>query len=235
MLTLLYGKRCPQFENSVAEVYFDGVKLFNEIMDPGAHPPVDLFPSLKYLPSRWASWKSLCDRARVLRDELYSSLLSACEQALNDGHGTGCYIETVLKNQRKVNMTRDEIRCVFVSHLFSFFFKFILLRSFVIRGLGAALMDAGAETTASFFQSFVLALLTNPCYQRRAQDEIDRVVGSDRLPLLDDFDHLPYLQALVKEVRPICSVNLSSTSSLYRFIASDQSFLLVFLMLIRRI
>jgi len=96
-------------------------------------------------------------------------------------------------------------------------------------------MDAGAETTASFFQSFVLALLTNPCYQRRAQDEIDRVVGSDRLPLLDDFDHLPYLQALVKEVRPICSVNLSSTSSLYRFIASDQSFLLVFLMLIRRI
>lgn len=36
--------------------------------------------------------------------------------------------------------------------------------------------------------------------QRKAQEEIDRVVGTDRLPSYDDRVNLPYVDALVKEV-----------------------------------
>lgn len=39
-----------------------------------------------------------------------------------------------------------------------------------------------------------------PEVQRRAQQELDAVVGSDRLPTLEDRDQLPYLCALVSEV-----------------------------------
>jgi cytochrome P450 len=39
-----------------------------------------------------------------------------------------------------------------------------------------------------------------PEVQRRAQAEIDRVIGSDRLPTLADQPSLPYVDALVKEV-----------------------------------
>lgn len=40
----------------------------------------------------------------------------------------------------------------------------------------------------------------NPTVQNAAQEEIDRVVGQDRLPTLSDWDSLPYVVALVKEV-----------------------------------
>ena len=39
----------------------------------------------------------------------------------------------------------------------------------------------------------------NPEVQARAQAEIDAVVGSDRLPLLDDPPALPYIDAILSE------------------------------------
>ena len=61
-------------------------------------------------------------------------------------------------------------------------------------------MDAGAETSASFLQGFVLALLSYPEFQQRIQTEIDTVVGSSRMPNLVDYEKLPYLQAFINEV-----------------------------------
>ena len=39
-----------------------------------------------------------------------------------------------------------------------------------------------------------------PEKQRLAQQELDDVVGGERLPTFEDQAHLPYLSALVKEV-----------------------------------
>jgi hypothetical protein len=61
-------------------------------------------------------------------------------------------------------------------------------------------MDAGAETSASYLQNFVVSLLQSPESQRKAQKEIDSIVGGDRLPVLADFERLPYIKALVREV-----------------------------------
>ena len=47
---------------------------------------------------------------------------------------------------------------------------------------------------------FYLAMMTHPEVQRKAQAEIDRVIGSDRFPTLADQPDLPYVDALVKEV-----------------------------------
>lgn len=39
-----------------------------------------------------------------------------------------------------------------------------------------------------------------PDVQRRAHEEIDRVVGSKRLPEFSDQENLPYITAIVKEI-----------------------------------
>lgn len=39
-----------------------------------------------------------------------------------------------------------------------------------------------------------------PDVQRKAQQELDAVLGGDRLPQCEDRDNLPYVNALVKEV-----------------------------------
>ena len=40
----------------------------------------------------------------------------------------------------------------------------------------------------------------NPDIQRRAQEELDSVVGNDRLPDFNDRPHLPYVDAIYHEV-----------------------------------
>ena len=42
-------------------------------------------------------------------------------------------------------------------------------------------------------------MMMNPSVQRKAQEEIDRVVGVDRLPDLSDRDSLPYVECIMKE------------------------------------
>lgn len=39
-----------------------------------------------------------------------------------------------------------------------------------------------------------------PDVQKKAQREIDAVIGTGRLPTMDDRDRLPYVRALVSEV-----------------------------------
>lgn len=49
-------------------------------------------------------------------------------------------------------------------------------------------------------------MLRHPEVQARAQSELDRVIGDQRLPQLADRDQLPYINRVVKEVlrwRPV--------------------------------
>jgi len=39
----------------------------------------------------------------------------------------------------------------------------------------------------------------NPDIQRKAQDEVDKVVGTDRLPEMSDRDSLPYVNRIMRE------------------------------------
>ena len=43
-------------------------------------------------------------------------------------------------------------------------------------------------------------MVAHPEFQRRAQTELDAVVGRSRVPTFSDISSLPYLQAMVKEV-----------------------------------
>lgn len=52
----------------------------------------------------------------------------------------------------------------------------------------------------STLTTFFLAMTLYPEAQRKAQEEIDAVVGTHRLPTIDDRDRLPYVNCLLKEV-----------------------------------
>lgn len=52
----------------------------------------------------------------------------------------------------------------------------------------------------SAISSLFLALTLFPRVQKRAQAELDDVIGRDRLPTFDDKARLPYIEALCKEL-----------------------------------
>lgn len=54
--------------------------------------------------------------------------------------------------------------------------------------------------TVSAFNTLFLVLTLFPEVQKRAHAEIDRVVGSERLPEFADEDKLPYITAIIKEI-----------------------------------
>jgi cytochrome P450 len=79
------------------------------------------------------------------------------------------------------------------------------VRSFLYYSAG------GSETTSSVMTWWMLAMVIYPGVQKLAQAELDNVVGRDRLPSFSDFDHLPYIRAMVKEAlrwRPISPISL---------------------------
>ncbi|KAK0452985.1 cytochrome P450 [Desarmillaria tabescens] len=64
----------------------------------------------------------------------------------------------------------------------------------------AATMYTGKSSTVSVLCTFILAMLANPEAQRRAQEEIDVVLGPGELPRFVDENSLPFVSAVVKEV-----------------------------------
>ncbi len=48
--------------------------------------------------------------------------------------------------------------------------------------------------------TFVLAMVRYPEVYRKAQHELDSVIGDHRLPDFDDRGSLPYLECIMKEV-----------------------------------
>ncbi|GAW04989.1 cytochrome partial [Lentinula edodes] len=176
MMSLLYGKRSPRYETHEALLFFESQHLWELALEPGAHPPVDVLPFLRYVPRRWAPWKALCDKTREAQRKLYFGLLDECMKRVQRGKENGCYMEEVIKHQDEFGLDRE-------------------LSGY----LGGVMIEGVSDTTSSFLQSLILLLTAFPNVQRKAHKEMDRVVGDQRVPTLDDVPHLPYIQAIIKE------------------------------------
>ncbi|KAF8553813.1 cytochrome P450 [Imleria badia] len=75
-----------------------------------------------------------------------------------------------------------------------------------LKHTSATALFVGFETTRITIMAFTLAMVENPHVWKRAQEEIDAVVGMDRLPEFDDRPSLPYIDAIMREVlrwRPV--------------------------------
>ncbi|KAF9023921.1 cytochrome P450, partial [Hymenopellis radicata] len=182
--SVVVGKRSPSYESEHTVLFYEFVERWDTYLAPGAHPPVDMVPILKYLPEVLAPWKKESRELRRMQRKLYYTSLRECEERLERGEGNDCYLEELIQRQDELKLSRDQSR----------------------EYLAGVLVEGGASTTASFLLCLVLALVSYPETQRKAQEEIDRVVGHDRTPTLADYDSLPYTQAFIQEVhrtRPV--------------------------------
>lgn len=71
------------------------------------------------------------------------------------------------------------------------------------------------KQTSSAIKTFFYYMALHPEIQKKAQEEIDRVVGNQRLPDFNDRDSMPYSDAIYREVmriRPVFPLGLPHTS-----------------------
>jgi len=92
----------------------------------------------------------------------------------------------------------------------------------IARNVAAVAFLGGADTSISSALAMVLGLTMKPHAQRRAQQELDAVVGLGQLPTSKDIPRLPYIQAIVKEtgrwhsVTPLSVPHISTQSDTYK-------------------
>ena len=68
--------------------------------------------------------------------------------------------------------------------------------------LGGTVTEGGSDTSASIITAFVQAMVAYPDVQRKAQAEIDRIIGEDRSPRWEDYAALPYVGKCVVRLIP---------------------------------
>ncbi|KAK2462692.1 hypothetical protein APHAL10511_005308 [Amanita phalloides] len=82
-------------------------------------------------------------------------------------------------------------------------------------------IDRTAQIQASQLV-FIMAMALYPSVQERAQAEIDRVVGTDRLPMYEDRPLLPYMEAVLREtlrwrlVAPLAIPHVTAKDDVYK-------------------
>ncbi|NXG58203.1 CP2D3 protein, partial [Hemiprocne comata] len=77
-------------------------------------------------------------------------------------------------------------------------------RGFNYKNLGLVTSDlflAGSETTATTLRWAFLYMVLHPEIQSKVQAEIDKVIGSERSPTMEDQVRLPYTNAVIHEVQ----------------------------------
>ncbi|KAI9441767.1 cytochrome P450 [Lactarius indigo] len=90
-----------------------------------------------------------------------------------------------------------------------------------LAGALASLYTAGADTTVSSMVSLLVACLLRPDVQKKAQDEIDAIVGRERLPTFEDRPRLPFVDAMCQEVMrwqpvvPLAVPHMASEDGVY--------------------
>ena len=106
ILASVYGLRGGRFDDPNIQRLYEVFERYTAILAPGATPPIDLLPFLKYLPG---SWKTRA--ANVRRDQyaLYRSLMEATKQRISQGISTGGLMEQILKDQEKLELDDEHV------------------------------------------------------------------------------------------------------------------------------
>ncbi|KAH8693657.1 putative cytochrome P450 [Talaromyces proteolyticus] len=187
--SILYGVRSPSYESTQLKLLYEIMDHFTTVMEPGAMPPVDIYPWLKYIPERFLrNWVSRATQVKHEMHFLYESFLQHIIRRREEQGSKDSFLDKILDNNGKPNFTHNQMRFV-----------------------GGNIMEAGSDTTANVLTAFIQAVTKWPRVQRKAQEEIDAKIGEDRTPNWADYSSLPYVAAIVKETmrwRPVTPLGI---------------------------
>ncbi|KAJ7625699.1 cytochrome P450 [Roridomyces roridus] len=164
----------------------DAVHTWAAALVPGLYL-VDTFPILKHVPSWFpgAGFKRKAREWRKLSWNMAELPFAETKRQMQLDQESGIAPSSFTADA--LNASKDATEPVFYQERH-------------VRSTAATMYVGGADTTVSALGTFVLAMLSNPEAQSKAQAEIDSVIGGDALPTFEDRDSLPYVSALINEV-----------------------------------
>ncbi|KAI0659814.1 cytochrome P450 [Cubamyces menziesii] len=181
LLNVTYGHR---FDHAGTPRYIEILSQLEsalaEAFQPGAFL-VEFIPWLRHVP-QWfpgAGWKQKVLRWKGQLDSLVEEPYQAANEAMRRGEAEQSMLSEAMDS---IGREKDPSRAEYANRL-----------------IKEATSSAFHGNLAAILHAFVCAIVLNPKVQIRAQEELDRVVGCDRLPEHSDRPSLPYVEAILKE------------------------------------
>ncbi|KAG6918023.1 hypothetical protein DXG01_016875 [Tephrocybe rancida] len=175
VFSISYGRRIKStsdkavLQNKEVDEYFISVNVPGKFI-------VESWPFLLYLP-RFLQWfRYEPERRRARESAFYLSSMNSVKAQMELGSAPPSMATHALERREQFGLTDVELAYALSSP-----------------------WAAGVGTTVSAIEVAILAMLHYPEVMRKAQAELDTVIGSGRLPGFEDQSSLPYMQALIKE------------------------------------
>ena len=108
ILAAVFGQRGARYEDQKVQALYHAQEQFTEILAPGATPPVDAFPFLKYLPTFLASYKARAAAIRKEQRTLYSSLLEETAARAKRQDKASCFMDRLLEDKYNTGLNREQ-------------------------------------------------------------------------------------------------------------------------------
>ncbi|KAH7889001.1 cytochrome P450 [Phlebopus sp. FC_14] len=180
ILKISYGYSVQESNDPLVKLANDAMENISMVATPGAFL-VDILPILQYLPEWFpgAGFQRDAKRYRQLVVETVTRPYQFVLDQLANGTARPSFTTKLLEGAREATAEEEDV---------------IMWSS-----LSMYLADMIRQVVSAIY-SFFLAMTIYPEVQKQAQMELDAVIGTDRLPSLDDRDALPYISAICKEV-----------------------------------
>ncbi|KAF8999670.1 cytochrome P450 [Cyathus striatus] len=178
-LLLAYGYKVEREDDELLTIVQTAMDEFSELTLSGAYL-VDIIPILRYIPAWFpgAGWKRKVPIYKEDMNKMLDIPFEWAKQQLKEGIEKPGFVHASLSSTE--SLTQEQI--------------------YGIKMTAAGMYGGATDTTLAGVQSFFHAMVLFPSIQAKAQAEIDAVIGSERLPTLEDRPKLPYVEALYWEV-----------------------------------
>ncbi|BFZ61991.1 hypothetical protein YB2330_003070 [Saitoella coloradoensis] len=178
--SILLGLRMPSLRTPIAEAIHLVDRILIDAFIPGRYL-VDFFPFLDALPDIISPWRRGAKAAFKLIMSLYLPLWHKAQESITNGTmAFPTFSDYLVDVQKKdPDFWTDER---------------------IASGAIQDLIFAASDTSSSYLRMFELMAGTFPDKVKKAQEELDAVVGPNRLPIWEDEPDLPYVRAFIKEV-----------------------------------
>lgn len=180
MMTVAYGLDLAPQNDPYIELAHVALRVLSAAALPGRFL-IDVIPSLKYVPP-WFPGAEFQRKAlgwKKMVDEMIDKPFAASKNVMANGIERPSFIASRL-------MSPDDA-------------KGEAAQEVDIKQVAATIYATGTDTTRATLVMFLRGIIMNPDALRKAQQEIDAVVGPGQLPAFEDEEQLPYVTAVVKE------------------------------------
>ncbi|KAF8513314.1 cytochrome P450 [Hysterangium stoloniferum] len=206
VMNIAYGHEIAAENDEYIALSGANAPVFSKAIRPGAFL-VDTFPILKYVPE-WCPGADFQKVARITRQNVNRARevpFRNVQTRMAAGTAKPSFVAkslTALGTVGDSSELNEDIEA--------------------IKRVAAGMFGAGIDTTTITITAFLLAMILYPDVQRKAQLEIDSVIGHERLPNFSDRPHLPYISCIIKEVMrwflvaPTALTHVTTEEDIYR-------------------